>query len=192
MRDHAADDDAGGQTHIAGSPHGAAEQIQHADGYGAAERHVRVGKRGRQYLAMSAHPSKDEWRAKEQHDRERRGEAKRQNKRVQRERVGDDRAAGAERACNRGRDAAAHAARRRVLDQHHEREGERHAGERVRAKTTEKQPVERDHAGNREEVKDIRRREPQQRGQDRPFEQQLGARRDRAGSGRTGRGGRRE
>jgi hypothetical protein len=79
-----------------------------------------------------------------------------------------------------------------VLDQHHERKGERHARERVRPETAEKQSVERDHAGDREEVKDIRRREPQQRGQDRPFEQQLGARRDRAGSGRGGRGGRRE
>ncbi len=47
MRDHAADDDASGQTHIACSPHSTAEQVQHADGYRAAERHVRVGKRGR-------------------------------------------------------------------------------------------------------------------------------------------------
>jgi len=61
-----------------------------------------------------------------------------------------------------------------------------------RAKTAEKQAVEGDHAGNREEVEDIRRREPEQRGQDRPFEQQFGSRRNRAGGGRTGRDGRKE
>src|SRR5207302_2829346 len=64
--------------------------------------------------------------------------------------------------------------------------------ERVRAKTAEKQAVEGDHAGNREEVEAIRRREPQQRGQDRPFEQQFGSRRNGAGSGRTSRDGRKE
>ena len=109
---------------------------------------------------MPAHPSKDEWRAEQQHRRECRRKAKGQNKRVQGKRVGDIALASAERARNCRRNGAAHAARRRVLDQHHKREGERHTRERVRAKTAEKQSVERDHAGNREEVKDIRRREP--------------------------------
>ena len=102
MREHAADDHAGGQTHISRPPHGAAEQIQHADGHRAAERHVRVGERGRQYLAMAAHPSKEEWRAEQQHGREGRRETKSQNKRVERERVGDGALAGAERPRNRG------------------------------------------------------------------------------------------
>jgi hypothetical protein len=85
-------------------------------------------------------------------------------------RVGDIALAGTERAGDCGRDAATHTARCRVLNQHHKREGERRTREHVRAKTPEKQAVERDHAGDCEEVEDIRCREPQQRGQDRPLE----------------------
>jgi|EndMetStandDraft_8_1072994.scaffolds.fasta_scaffold787754_1 hypothetical protein len=51
---------------------------------------------------MAAHPSKDEWRGEQQHDRQGRREAKSQNKRVERKRVGDGALAGAERARNRG------------------------------------------------------------------------------------------
>jgi hypothetical protein len=81
---------------------------------------------------MPAHPSKDEWCAEQQHRRECRRKAKGQNKSMKRKRVGDIALAGTERAGDGGRDAATHAARCRVLDQHHEREGERHACERIR------------------------------------------------------------
>src|SRR5207253_7516494 len=68
-----------------------------------------------------------------------------ENKSVQGQRVGDIAPAGAERAGNCRRNAAAHAARCRVLDQHHKRKGERHARERVRAKTAEKQARSEEH-----------------------------------------------
>jgi len=73
-----------------------------------------------------------------------------------------------------------------VLDQHHEREGQRHAGQRIRAEPADEQPVEGDHAGDRRQVQDVGRREPQQRREDRAFEQQPGARGYRTSSG-TGR-----
>ena len=109
---------------------------------------------------------------------------------MQRQRVGNIAPTGAESACNCGRNATTHTARCGMLYQHHKRESERHAGERVRAKTAEKQAVEGDHACNREQVEDIRRREPEKRRQDRPFEQQSGSPRNRTGVGSTGRGDR--
>jgi hypothetical protein len=161
MRDHAADDDAGGQTHVACPSHGAAEQIQHADGHSAAERHVRVGERGRQHFAMPAHPSEDEGCAQQQHCREccRKGEG--QNKGVKGKRVGDIALAGTKRAGDCGRHAATHAARCRVLNQHHKWEGERHTRERIRTQAADKQSVERNHAGNRQQVQNVRCCEPQ-------------------------------
>jgi hypothetical protein len=134
---------------------------------------------------MPAHPSEDERRTGQQHRRERRREAEGEDEAVQGEGVGDITPAGTEGARDRGRDAAPHAARRRVLDQHDEREGERHACERVRAEPAEEQPVEGDHAGDRQEIEHVGRREPQQRRKDRPFEQQFGARGDRASGGQS-------
>jgi hypothetical protein len=52
--EHAAADNGGGQGHVARSPHGPAKQIQHADRYRAAERHVRIGEGSGQRLALSA------------------------------------------------------------------------------------------------------------------------------------------
>src|SRR5712691_8328797 len=112
---------------------------------------------------MSSHPSKDEWRAEQQHWRECRRQTKSQAKSVERKRVGDVALACPKRACNGGRTAATHTARGRVLDEHHERKCERHARERVRAKMAQKQSVERDHAGNGKKVQDVRRRQTQQR-----------------------------
>lgn len=59
------------------------------------------------------------------------------------ERVGDTALAGAERAGDGGRDAATHAARYGVLDQHHEREAERDTRKRIRIATANKQSVKR-------------------------------------------------
>ena len=101
--------------------------------------------------------------------------AKGQNERMNGERVCDVAFAGTEGAGDCGRNTTTHAARGRVLDQHDKRKGERHARERIRAKTAKKQSVERDHAGDRKQVENVRRRKPQERGQDRRFEQQLGA-----------------
>src|SRR5262252_6060632 len=88
MRDHAADDHAGGQTHVACPAHSAAEQVQHANGHRTAERHVCVGERRRQHFAMPAHPAKDDWCAEQQHRRECRRKAKGENKSMKGERVG--------------------------------------------------------------------------------------------------------
>src|SRR5260370_28498208 len=94
---------------------------------------------------MPAHPSKDEWCAEQQqHCRECPRKAEGQNKSMQGQRVGDIALAGTERAYDCGRNAATHTGRCRVLDQHHKREGERHTRKRVRAKTAEKQAIERD------------------------------------------------
>lgn len=80
---------------------------------------------------MSAHPSKDEGRTKQQHCRECCRKGKGQNESMKGKRIGDIALAGTERAGDCGRHAATHAASRRVLNQHHEREGKRHAGERI-------------------------------------------------------------
>ncbi len=77
----------------------------------------------------------------------------------------------AERTCDRGRNAATHTAVRGMLNQHHKRKGERHAGERIRAKFAEKQPVEGYHAGNRKKVQNVRCGKPKQRQPDGTFEQ---------------------
>jgi hypothetical protein len=89
---------------------------------------------------MPAHRSKDKWRGEQQHDRECRRQSKRENKSVQRKRVGDIALAGAERAGNCRGNAAAHAARRRVLHQHHKREGERYSRQRIRTETARNSP----------------------------------------------------
>jgi hypothetical protein len=89
------------------------------------------------------------------------------------QRVGNIAFAGTQRASDCGRDRATHATRRRMLDQHDEWEGERYAGESIRAETAEEQAVKRDHAGDRQQVQDVRRGEPKQRGKDGRFEQQL-------------------
>src|SRR5882672_10729285 len=70
------------------------------------------------------------------------------------------------------RHAATHAAVRCMLHQHHEREGERHARERIRAKPAQKQPVEGDHAADCEKIQNIWCGEPKQRRQDGARERQ--------------------
>jgi hypothetical protein len=75
------------------------------------------------------------------------------------------------------RDADAHAAVGRLQDHHHPGKRQRCAGQRIGADTPEKESVKRDHAGEREQNEDVRRREAQQCGQDLAFEQQFGARR---------------
>jgi hypothetical protein len=186
VRDDAADDDAGGQGHIPGAPHGVAEQIQHADRYGASKRDVGIGERGREHFALSAHPAKQNRRSEQHGRRKHRAESESQDERVIDERIGAFALPRAERACNGGGNAAAHPAVRRVLDEHHERKSQRHAGQGICAETAEKQRVECDHAGEGEKVEHIRCRQAQQGGKNRSFQQQLGP-----GRNRTRRDGRR-
>jgi hypothetical protein len=181
VREHAADDDSGGQAHIAGPPHGIAEQIQHADGYGPAERRVRIGERGRQHLALASHPAKHERRAKQHRRREQCCESESQDECVMHESIGAITPPGAERTGNGRRNAAAHAAVRRVHDQHHPGERQRHARQRICAEAAEEQAVKGDHAGERQQVQHVRCRDAQQCGKDRPFKQQPRLRRSRTG-----------
>jgi hypothetical protein len=63
-----------------------------------------------------------------------------------------------------------HAACCRMLDQHHERECQRDARKGVGSDSADEKPVERDHAGYRQEVQDVGRGEPQQREENRTFQ----------------------
>jgi hypothetical protein len=102
--------------------------------------------------------------------------------------IGAVAAPGAERARHRGGDAGAHAAVGRLQDHHHPGKRQRGAGERIGSDPPEKESVERDHAGERQQSEDVRRRQAQQRLQNRALEQQLGARRrGRRRSGLLGR-----
>jgi hypothetical protein len=96
---------------------------------------------------------------------------------VEDESVGAVAAPSAERARDGRGDANAHAAVGGLQDHHHPGKRQRGAGQRIGADTPEKESVKRDHAGEREQNEDVRHREAQQCGQDRAFEQQLGARR---------------
>jgi len=97
--------------------------------------------------------------------------------------------AGADSARDRRRNTGTHPAVGRLQDEHHPGKNQRGAGERVRSELSEKKPVERDHAGERQQVEDIRRGQLEQRREDRALEQPLGA---RSGIRLRGLGGSRE
>ena len=177
VHDDAADQHGRGKAHVASAAYRIAQQIAHTDDDGAAQRHVRVRKCVRQHFVASAHPPEQEGRAEQQHGGEDRRDSERQQKRVEDEGVGAVAPPRAERARHRRRDAGAHAAVGRLQDHHHPGKCQRGAGERIGSDAPEKESVERDDAGEREQGEDVRRRQAQQRGQDRAFEQQLGARR---------------
>jgi hypothetical protein len=176
VRHNGADQHGRGEAHVASAAHRIAQQIAHTDDDGAAQRHVGVGERVGEHFVASAHRAEQEGRAQQQHGGEDRGDGERQEKRVEDERVGAIAAPRAQRACDGRRDADAHAAVCRLQDHHHPGKRQRGTGERIGADAPEKETVERDHAGEREQSEDVRRRQTQQGGQDSTFEQQLGAR----------------
>jgi hypothetical protein len=62
MDDDAGDEHAGMQAHVAGAAHRVAEEVEHADADGAAERDVRIGERVGEHLVAPAHPAEDDGR----------------------------------------------------------------------------------------------------------------------------------
>ncbi len=98
MRGDAADENARRESHIAGAAYSVAEKIGHAHERRAGERHVGIGQRCRQHLALSTHCAEQK-RPGEQHaggiDRAAR---QRQNEGVVGKRIGPIAASGAERA----------------------------------------------------------------------------------------------
>jgi hypothetical protein len=104
---------------------------------------------------------------------------------VEDERVGALGLTGADRARNRRGDTGTHPVVGRLQNEHHPGKDERGAGECVRSELSEKKSVERDHAGECQQVEDIWRGQLEQRREDRAFQQPLGA---RGGGRRRGRG----
>ena len=161
MDDDAGDEHAGVQAHVAGAAHRVAEEVEHADADGAAERDVRIGERVGEHLVAAAHPPEDDGRRQEHRGREGRRKRERQEEGMEDEVVGALAPSGAERPRDRRRDPRPHAAVRRLQDQHHPRKGERGAGERIRPDPAEEEAVEGDDADEGQEIEDVRRRKPQ-------------------------------
>jgi hypothetical protein len=157
--------------------HGVPEEIEHADADGAAERHVRIGERGRKHVVLAAHPAKQQWSAEQERTSEDRAKPQRQQDRMKDERIRAVALPATERARYCGRHTVPHAAVGRLQDEHDERKCQRRTGEHIGAEATQKKAVERDHAHKGKEVEDVGCRQPQQRRQDRSFQHQLGARR---------------
>ena len=124
------------------------------------------------------------WPAEQQHDGgEEQSAEQADHDRVQRQRRRAVAVAGAERAADRRRNAAAHGARRHHLRQHHEGEHQRDRGQRFDAETADIGGFGDRHQGGAEHRDDIGKRQLQQRRQDRRRQQAVG--------GDAGRGARR-
>ncbi len=113
-------------------------------------------------------------RGHEQH-----AEADRDRDRMQHQRIGIVAPPGAERARDRRGDAAAHRAGRGHLHQHHDREHQRHAGQRIGAELADEEGLDQPDRGLRDHHHHVGRGQPQQRRHDRRFEQAPGARVER-------------
>jgi hypothetical protein len=185
VREDAANQHRRGIRHVAGSAHHVREDVEHANRNRTAEGDRGIVERGLEHGSPATHPAVDQRPDRQHHSREHDCHAERERKSVRSEVVRPLARSRSQGARDGGGNRPAHAAGRYVLHEHDEGKHERHAGERVRAKAAQKQPVESDEAGDRRQVEDIGRRQAQQRGENRRLEQHPGAR----GGGARGRCG---
>ncbi len=173
-----------GDAHVAGAAHHRGQRVDQPDRYRAGEQHVRILHRLFEHAAAAAEQRIELPAERQHHHGEEQSGAGADHRRMQRQRRGAVAVAGAERAADGGRDAAAHRARRHHLRQHHERKHQRDPGQRLGA-----EPADIGGLGDRNqrgaEHRDrIGQRELQQRRQDRRGQQAVDRR------GRYGRGAR--
>ena len=108
VRDHAADQNARMQTHIACPPHGITEQVKHGDADGTAKGDIGVCERIHEHLVAPAHPTKEMRTGQQHHRRKNSGKCKSQQKCVESQFVGPLALARSERARDGRRHAGAH------------------------------------------------------------------------------------
>ena len=163
------------QAHVASAAHHVGENVEHPHRERTAEHHVGVSQRRIECRAAPAHGLVDHRPGGEHQGREQHRRRNRQHEGMCGERIGAQMITGTGRACNGRRDGTANATGGDVLHEHHKRKHQRYAGQRIGSKTAQEQPVEGNHPCDSEQVEHVGERQPQQRRQDRRFEQPPGA-----------------
>ena len=183
--EHAAEHDLAGrgvehdqrrQLHVAGAAQDRGQRIHQPRDHGAAEENLDIADRARQHLAAAAEQLQQR-RSEHQHDkREGQPEAAADQQRMGRQRIGARDVAGAERARDRRRYAAAHRAARHRHGQDHERKHQRHRRQQLDAEPADIGGLGDHHAGARAERDHVRPCQPQQRAQYRSVDQRISRR----------------
>ncbi len=174
--DRAGADDERRDQHVAGAADHAGERVHDPQQHDAAEHDVGIDQRGLERGALAAEQAIERAAPHQHRDRERRADGQIDDERMQHQRVGLLALAGAERARDRRRDAAAHRAGGEHLHQHHAGKHQRHAGERVGAELADPVGLDQPGRGLREHHQHVRPGHAQQRRHDRPLQQRARAR----------------
>ena len=165
------------QLHVAGAAQDSRHRIHQPGQHRAAEENLRVADGVGQHVAAAAEQFQQP-RPEDQHaEHERQPEADRDQHRMRGQRRCAVGVAGAERARDRRRHAAAHRAARHRHGQDHERKHQRHRRQRFDAEPADIGGLGDHHAGAGAERDHVRPGQPQQRAQDRPVDQHIPRRR---------------
>ena len=177
MQDFRRDIDPGQDGHLPGGTHHAGQRAEQPIGEGAGEDHVGVLDRRGQDLALARHDGVDRGSRQQEHQAEECRDDDGDDQPVRDQRRGIFATAGADGAGKSRGKRAAHGGVGHLLHQHQQREDQRQPGQRRRAQAADEMGVDAGRDGDQDDIDDqVRRREPEQGGDDRPFEQQARAR----------------